>query len=183
MMDLIERRNLASQAVTIDWNNILDVMNNELPKIPAPPENEEINPPDQEMVRVVIGKLKPIDKNAKDPKKKGQKKAQPKKGDEKPKTYKWADGPPRYIKTTYHHINEANQAISENMFPMNARGDQGNPGVTPCVIKEVYFPPESPSEVATLIESALVYQSDSNFEMSIDCFEQARETWLRILKQ
>jgi hypothetical protein len=65
---------------------------------------------------------------------------------------------------------------------MNIRGDQGNPGVAPCLIKEVYFPPESPCEVATLIESALVYQSDSNFEMAIECLEQARDTWIAILK-
>jgi hypothetical protein len=76
-------------------------MNSELPKIPAPPEVEEINPPDQEMIRVVIGKIKPIDKDAKDKKNKQNKKAAPKKGDDKPKVIKWEDGPPKYIKTTY----------------------------------------------------------------------------------
>ena len=109
MIDLIDRKNLQMQQVVIDWDNIVTVMNNELPQIPAPPEVEEINPPDQEMLRVVIGKLKPIDKNAIDKKKKQAKKAQPKKGDEKPKVIKWSDGPPKYIKTTYQHINEANQ--------------------------------------------------------------------------
>lgn len=73
--------------------------------------------------------------------------------------------------------------MSENVFPLNIRGDQGNPGVSPCIIKEVYFPPEAPQEVATLIESALVYQCDSNFEMAVDCYEKARSTWLGILKQ
>jgi len=46
MLDLIDKKNLQMQSITIDWNKILDVMNNELPKIPAPPEVEEINPPD-----------------------------------------------------------------------------------------------------------------------------------------
>jgi hypothetical protein len=63
------------------------------------------------------------------------------------------------------------------------RGDQGNPGVTPCIIKEVYFPPEAPSEVATLIESALVYQNSSNFEMAIKCFTDSREMWIESLKK
>jgi hypothetical protein len=86
------------------------------------------------------------------------------------------------VKTTYNYITEATQQLSDNIFPTNIRGDQGNPGVAPCIIKEVYFPPESPCEVATLVESALVYQSDSNFEMAIDCFEQARQTWMTINK-
>jgi tetratricopeptide (TPR) repeat protein len=72
--------------------------------------------------------------------------------------------------------------MAENIFPLNIRGDQGNPGVAPCIIKEVYFPPESPQEVATLVESALVYQCDSNFEMAVDCYEKARETWMKVLK-
>jgi hypothetical protein len=45
----------------------------------------------------------------------------------------------------------------ENIFPNNIRGSQCNSGVAPCLIKEVFFPPEAPHEVATLIESALVY--------------------------
>jgi tetratricopeptide (TPR) repeat protein len=64
---------------------------------------------------------------------------------------------------------------------LNIRGDQGNPGIAPCIIKEVYFPPESPSIVATLIESALVYQNSANYEMAIDCFEKAKASWLEIL--
>lgn len=65
---------------------------------------------------------------------------------------------------------------------MNLRGDQGNPCVAPCVIKEVYFPPEAPCEVATLIESALVYQNYANFELAVDCFEKAKSLWVDILK-
>lgn len=80
-------------------------------------------------------------------------------------------------------MHEAEKLLSENIFPLNIRGDQGNPGVAPCIIKEVYFPPESPQEVATLIESALVYQCSSNFEMAIDCYEKAKATWMAIIKQ
>jgi len=45
----------------------------------------------------------------------------------------------------------------ENLFPADIRADQCNPGVAPCIIKEVYLPPQAPEEVATLIESAVVY--------------------------
>ena len=53
--------------------------------------------------------------------------------------------------------------MNENTFPDNLRGDQQNAGIMPSIIKEVYFPPEAPSEVATLIESALVYQNSANY--------------------
>jgi hypothetical protein len=59
------------------------------------------------MVRMAFGKLKPKDKDAKDKKKKA-KKQQPKKDDKnKAKPIKWADGPPKYIKSTYHLMHEA----------------------------------------------------------------------------
>ena len=50
------------------------------------------------------------------------------------------------------------------------------------VIKEVYFPPESPSEVATLIESGLVYQNSAQYEMAIECFTKAKSSWLDLIK-
>ena len=115
---------------------------------------------------------------------KKKKKAAKKAGKDGPpiKPIKWEDGPPRYVKHTLHYMNEARQDIVENIFPLNLRGDQGNPGVAPCIIKEVYFPPEAPSEVATLIESALVYQNSSNFEMAIKCFNDSKDLWLSMLK-
>ena len=50
------------------------------------------------------------------------------------------------------------------------------------MIKEVYFPPESRTEVATLIESGLVYQNSAQYEMAIECFNKARSTWVDLLK-
>jgi len=111
-------------------------------------------------------------------KKAAAKKAAAKKDEKPPKPIRWAEGPPRHINQTYHFMKEAQQDMSENIFPLNIRGDQGNPGIAPCIIKEVYFPPDSPTEVATLIESALVYQNSGNFLMAIECFEKAKESWL-----
>ena len=59
----------------------------------------------------------------------------------------------------------------ENVFPADIRADQCNPGVAPCIIKEVYLPPQAPEEVATLIESAVVYQNSANYELAIECLE------------
>ena len=47
----------------------------------------------------------------------------------------------------------------------------------PSVIKEVFFPPEAPQEVATLIESSIVYQNDANYEMAVRSLKQARDIW------
>ena len=41
------------------------------------------------------------------------------------------------------------------------------------------MPPQAPSEVATLIESTLVYQHSANYEMAIKTLEEARDLWRR----
>lgn len=69
----------------------------------------------------------------------------------------------------------------ENVFHSNIKGEQCNAGVAPCIIKEVYFPPEAPHDIATLIESALVYQNTANYEMAIHAYEQARSQWRTLL--
>lgn len=67
--------------------------------------------------------------------------------------------------------------MQENAFPMHLRADQCNPGIMPSLIKEVFFPPAAPHEVATLIESALVYQNSANYQMAVRSLEQARQLW------
>ena len=51
----------------------------------------------------------------------------------------------------------------------------------PSIIKEVFFPPEAPHEVATLIESALVYQNSANYQMAVRSLEEARDLWRNIV--
>ena len=70
--------------------------------------------------------------------------------------------------------------MKENIFPMNIRQEHCNPGVLPTIIKEVYFPPDAPMEVATLMESSLVYQSSASYEMAVRSMEMAREKWREI---
>ncbi len=72
-------------------------------------------------------------------------------------------------------------AMAESIFPNNIRAMQCNPGVAPCIIKEVFFPPEGPHEVATLIESAIVYQNTANYEMAVSSYERSRDLWREIL--
>ena len=36
--------------------------------------------------------------------------------------------------------------------------------------------------MATLIESALVYQNTANYELAVHCFEMAKKAWLQELK-
>ncbi len=70
--------------------------------------------------------------------------------------------------------------MKESIFPQNIRQEQCNPGIMPNIIKEVFMPPEAPREVATLIESTLVYQNAANYEMAIKTLEEARDLWRRI---
>lgn len=79
---------------------------------------------------------------------KDKKKAKPKKPPAKekgppPKPIKWAEFGPQLKKETLHYIDDARKQMAENLFPLNIRGTQSNPGIAPCVIKEVYFPPDA----------------------------------------
>ena len=106
-------------------------------------------------------------------KKKKAVKKQAKKDEPPPKPIKWAD-PPRRVKGTLQYMQEAQKKMAESIFPQNLLGKQCNPDIAPCIIREVYFPPTCPTDTATLIESAIVYQNTGNYEMAVDCFEKAK---------
>lgn len=74
-------------------------------------------------------------------------------------------------------IRQATADVRANIFPQNIRGEHCNSSVMPTVIKEVYFPPDAPMEVATLMESSLVYQNSANYEMAVKSLEMARDRW------
>lgn len=123
MMDLIERQNKIESNIVIDWEQILQTFDNDLPKIPAKPVVEQINPPPYAMPRVLFGKLMPKPEDAEKGKKKAAKKAASKKDGPPPKPIKWADGPVKYVKQTVHHLAQARKEVVENTFPLNIRGD------------------------------------------------------------
>jgi tetratricopeptide (TPR) repeat protein len=89
--------------------------------------------------------------------------------------------------------------LDERIFPANIRTDQCNPGIMPVIIKEVFFPPDTSidkidpatgkedkdrtkklQEIATLIESSIVYQNSANYEMAITSLEEARTKWRKV---
>lgn len=94
MLELIERQNAKEAANLIDWDGILGSLETDLPKIPARPLIEQINPPPYAMPRIKFGKLMPKaeDEEGKGKKKKVAKKAAKKDGPP-PKPIKWEDGP------------------------------------------------------------------------------------------
>jgi len=111
------------------------------------------------MPRYTFGKLYPKEKGDKDGKRKKAKAKPParKKDEKPPKPIRWADAPQVDTTHTLQLMRDARKDINANIFPVNNRGEASNPGIAPCIIKEVFFPPDSPQEVATLVESALVY--------------------------
>ena len=146
---------------------------------------EQVNPRPYKLPRILFGKLMPKggEDDADGKKKKKQvKKAQVRKKDEAPpKPIKWAEAPGLPEPVTLDIIRKARKDIVENLFPSNIRGEMCNSGVAPCIIKEVYFPPDAPHDIATLIESAIVYQNTGYFEQAIDCFEKGRNGWRELL--
>ena len=72
VLELIERQNAKESNIFIDWESILGTLDTDLPKIPARPILEQINPPPYAQPRVRFGKLMP---KPEDEEKKGKKKA------------------------------------------------------------------------------------------------------------
>ena len=152
--------------------------------IPGKPVVQQFNPRPYKVdpktglnIKIEFGKLFPREDDGKKKKAKAAK-APARKKDEKPKKpTKW-DGPAKpHQPDTVELLNMAAKSMQESVFPMHLRGDQCNPAIMPSIIKEVFFPPEAPHEVATLIESALVYQNSANYQMAVRSLEDARSMW------
>ena len=123
----------------------------------------------------------PKDKKDKKDKKKKAAKKQAGKKDEKPKPpTKWAGPPVPQPATTLDLMRECQNELQRD-YPMSLKQDSCNTGVMPTIIKEVFMPPEAPSTVATLMESALVYQNSANYKMAVHSLEQARDEWRALI--
>jgi tetratricopeptide (TPR) repeat protein len=72
--------------------------------------------------------------------------------------------------------------MNSNLFPETAKKSLCNPGISPCLIKEIYLPPSSPTEISTLIESVIVLQNNYNFSMALISLDKAKNKWLEIMK-
>jgi len=177
LMEFLSKKAEEEKDFIIDYDAIISEIDPILPNIPGRPVVEQINPRPYKLPRIMFGKLMPKkdDDDAKGKKKKQAKKAPARKKDEPPpKPVKWAPPPSVAEPGTLEIIRNAKNDLMENIFPSNIRGEHANAGVAPTIIKEVYYPPDSPQEIATLIESGIVYQNTGYFEQSIDCFEKAR---------
>lgn len=151
----MERQAEFERSIQINWEQMMGNMEAELPQIPAKPVVEQINPPPFAMPVIWFGKHAPKPEDDGSKKKKAKKAG--KKDGPPPKVIKWEEGPRKEYPYMLDHAKLQRESLVENTFPISIKGAQGNPGIAPVVIKEVYFPPESPTEVATLIESGLVY--------------------------
>ncbi len=180
LMEFLAKKAEEEKDFIIDYDQIITDLDGVLPPIPGRPVVEQINPRPYKLPRIMFGKLMPKkddEEGGKKKKKAAKKQAARKKDEPPPKPVKWANPPTAPEPGTVDLVRKAREALMENIFPSNIRGEQSNAGVAPTIIKEVYFPPEAPQEIATLIESAIVYQNTGYFEQAIDCFEKARSNW------
>jgi len=180
LMEFLAKKAEEEKDFIIDYDAIIGELDPILPQIPGRPHVEQVNPRPYKLPRILFGKLMPKkdDEEGGKKKKKAAKKAAARKKDEPPpKPVKWAPPPSAPEPGTLELVRKARNDLMENIFPSNIRGEHANAGVAPTIIKEVYFPPDAPQEIATLIESAIVYQNTGYYEQAIDCFEKARQNW------
>ena len=148
-MEFLAKKAEEEKDFILDYDSIVADLDGILPAIPGRPEVEQVNPRPYKLPRILFGKLMPKSGDDADGGKKKKKQAK--------KPVKWADAPGLPEPVTLDLVRRARKDLSENIFSSNIRGEMCNPGVAPCIIKEVYFPPDAPHNIATLIESAIVY--------------------------
>jgi hypothetical protein len=82
-----------------------------------------------------------------------------------------------------HHVDELHslsKTLVKSFNPQTALQSLSNPGVKPCLIREILLPPESPPTVSALIESSYVYQNSNNYVMALTTLDKAKNEWLDI---
>ena len=186
-MELLQqRREEAMKKYQIDINyEDIEKELNDLPPAPPPPESKTMQRVPSAQLKVQqVGKVK--ERKKKEVKKQARPRAAPRRstlrrGEAPPKPIKFADKPQPYPDATLQAIRTQAKAASTSVIQQSSKNKLGSSHVAACVIKEVYFPPEAPLPVATLIESANVYLANEEYELSVSTFEEARETWKREL--
>ena len=53
-------------------------------------------------------------------------------------------------------------------------------GGIPCLIRECYYAPPCPKEVATLFEVALTHHNTSNYKAAVETYINAQDLWERV---
>ena len=95
-MQFLQERAAAEANFVIDFDEILEKLDADLPLIPGKPEVQQVNPPPyKDPIRITFGKLMPKEKKDDDKKKKKAAKKAPKakKGEKPPPVLRWADIP------------------------------------------------------------------------------------------
>ena len=154
----------------------------DLPPVPPPPEYKPSEPIPVKDIKVVqLGRVKARKKKKEDKKQQKAKAAVKKpalrRGEAPPKPIKYAPKPVPYPDATVKAVRDYIKTSEEPIIQQCTKNKVCNSHVAACLIKEVYFPPEAPLQVATLIESANVYLASEEYELAVSTFEEARELW------
>jgi len=102
-------------------------------------------------------------------------------GEAPPKPIKFAEKPKPYPAATLEAVRSYTKEAATSIIQQSTKVRVGTSYVAACIIKEVYFPPEAPINVSTLIESANVYLTNEEYELAVSTFEDARDLWKKEL--
>eukprot|EP00826_Nyctotherus_ovalis_P036584 TRINITY_DN3259_c0_g2_i6.p1 TRINITY_DN3259_c0_g2~~TRINITY_DN3259_c0_g2_i6.p1 ORF type:complete len:516 (+),score=189.72 TRINITY_DN3259_c0_g2_i6:683-2230(+) len=185
-MELLEQRRqeaMKKYHIEVNYEEIEKELS-DLPPVPSQPETKPSEPiPVKDLKVVQLGKVKarkPKEEQKKQPKPKiTVKKPVLRRGEAPPKPIKFAPKPEPYPDATLKAVRNYIKSSEEPVIKQCTKNKLCNSYVAACLIKEVYFPPEAPLPVATLIESANVYLSTEEYELAVATFEEAREMWKR----
>jgi len=77
----------------------------------------------------------------------------------------------------YEEFRDFKRNLTGSLFPETGKQCLVNPGVQPCIIREILLPPPSPSSVSTQIESAFVYQNNGDYVQAYKALEDGKAEW------
>ena len=152
-----------------------------VPDVPSEHIVVQKNPPPYLMPPTLFEIPKPVDKNAKGPAPRQNKPG--KKEETASDRLKFAPMPGSFVQKV-PNVTRSEKFLTvrneKNIFPETAKRSLCNPGIRPCLIREIFLSPPSPTSVNTLIESAIVFQNNGNFSMALTTLDKAKSTWLEV---
>lgn len=100
---------------------------------------------------------------------------------------KFASMPGRFTSSTperprYESFAEMRKNLNGSIYPETAKQMLSNPAIQPCLIREIFMPPNAPPMVTSLIESSFVYQSNSKYQAALSTLLKAKSQWAMLEK-
>ncbi|CAD8089476.1 unnamed protein product [Paramecium primaurelia] len=169
-------------SLNIPVDQVIKMLDKELPPIPPLPQQEKQMPKWDPEKRLVIGNPKPESPKNKNPKPKPAKKQQQRRKAGEPEPRKIIYEQKTEPKQSEQYIQELADKLKfeQKLISDVERGSLSDVQVAPVLIPEVLYPPNPPLDVQFLVEAAINSHNEANFVFAIQNYDDARKKWIAL---